>query len=383
MSKYKLFVDLNFKNITLSLLLKFVDFFILQYRSKFLFKLKKLIPTLKAKLIYVVEEGNWAIEWVGIYITRNLKKNRLINAEIGSFSIARNKLIHFGSINVLITQKGLIGLKKSNKYILTWFHINPSDMRIKFIPLLNKRIDKLHTSNIITKKKLIELGFDEKKIVVIPLGVDLSHFIKYNEAKKKELKKKFNLPENKVIIGSFQKDGVGWGEGLKPKLIKGPDIFVEVIKRINEKIDIHIFLTGPARGYVKKKLEENHIPYTHLYLKNFLEIVECYNVLNLILITSRAEGGPKALLEGMATGVPIVTTKVGMATNIIKHGINGYIADIDDIDQLCQYSEKVLKNKEIRQKFIKNGLRIIKKYNWEDIAKRYYLEIYKNLMRGK
>ena len=34
------------------------------------------------------------------------------------------------------------------------------------------------------------------------------------------------LPASAFVVGSFQKDGVGWGEGLEPKLIKGPDVLL-------------------------------------------------------------------------------------------------------------------------------------------------------------
>ena len=44
-----------------------------------------------------------------------------------------------------------------------------------------------------------------------------------NEIKNK-LYIKYKIPKDKIIIGSFQKDGVGWEEGNEPKLIKGPDI---------------------------------------------------------------------------------------------------------------------------------------------------------------
>ena len=118
---------------------------------------------------------------------------------------------------------------------------------------------------------------------------------------------------------------------FEPKLIKGPDVFCDLVKRIKKKVSIHVLLTGPARGYVKKKLIEYNIPFSHVFLKDYREIVNYYNVLDLYLITSRSEGGPKALLEGMATGVPIVSTKVGMAPYIIKHGVNGFISDVDDL----------------------------------------------------
>lgn len=364
----------------LNILILFIDFVLKWYNLTILNKIKKILLSFRADVIFVIEEGNWAIAWVGKYITESLKKLKLINTELSTPFFARNKIIHFGSINCLINPYGLIELKESNKHIVTWFHILPEDRRLKIIPLLNKKVDFLHTSSNLTKKILIESGFNDKKIIVIPLGVDLSHFKKYNEKQKPQLRKKYNLPTDKIIIGSFQKDGVGWGEGLEPKLVKGPDVFCEAVKKIQEKFDIHIFLTGPARGYIKKKLEEYHIPYTHIFLENYLDIVECYNSLDLYLVTSRAEGGPNALLEGMATGVPIVTTNVGMAPDLIKQGINGFMTNIEDIDQLYQFSCEVLKNKELKKELIKNGIKTVQKYNWEYVAKQYYQKIYSKLL---
>lgn len=369
-----------FKNWLPNFIFILIDFIQLKYNLTNLDKFKKLLLGLKSKVIFIIEGNNWSIAWDGYYITQNLKKLNLIEAEIASPFFAKKKLIHFGSINLLIKSHKLVRLKKSNKHILTWFHIDPSDKRLKFIPLLNNKIDILHTSSFITKNKLIEYGFDEDKIVVIPLGVDLSYFKKFDDLKRIQLKKKFNLPENKIIIGSFQKDGVGWGDGLEPKFVKGPDIFCEVVRKLHENFDIHIFLTGPARGYVKKKLEEYQIPYTHIFLQNYLDIVECYNVLDLYIVSSRAEGGPKALLEAMATGVPIVTTKVGMASYLIENEINGFMSDIDDIDQLFLNSIKILKNFDLRKKIINNGFKTIKKYSWQNVAKQYYFKIYKKLL---
>ena len=44
------------------------------------------------------------------------------------------------------------------------------------------------------------------------------------------------LPESAFVVGSFQKDGVGWGDGLEPKLIKGPDVLLEVAERCHERV---------------------------------------------------------------------------------------------------------------------------------------------------
>jgi len=366
----------------LEIILNFINYLIKKYNKSYLFKLKRFLLGITAKVIIVVEEGSWAIELVGKYISENLKNLNLINTELINPQIFKNRIIHFGSINCLITKNGLYKAHKSNKIVLTWFHISPTDKRIKLIPVINKSIDVVHTSNSITANQLNQYGFDEKKIVIIPIGIDLTAFKPFDNKKRKEIKKKYKIPKDKIIIGSFQKDGVGWGEGLEPKLIKGPDILCEVIRRIHNDFNIHIFLTGPARGYVKKKLEEYKISYTHVFFENYLDIVECYNVLDLYLVTSRIEGGPQAILEGMATGVPIVTTKVGMAPEIVKDKINGCITEVEDVDTLYLYSAEIIKNEELRKKIIKNGLKTVKNYGWEIITRSYFEKIYKKLLEN-
>ena len=43
---------------------------------------------------------------------------------------------------------------------------------------------------------------------------------------------------NVMLVGSFQKDGVGWGVGSEPKLIKGPDVLLDVVGEAKEWITI-------------------------------------------------------------------------------------------------------------------------------------------------
>lgn len=382
MKKLKLKDISLFKKKLLDIIIKIVENLRLRIDHQNLFRIYKLLLSFKANVIFIVEEGGWVIEWEARFITNNLRKLRLIDAEIATNFLVKKKIIHWGSVNCLIRPNGLARFNNSNVNVLTWYHIVPGDNRLKFVPLLNKKLDLLHTPSLVTKGALVDSGFDEKRISVVPIGVDLNQFKCFDQKKRRELRKKFKLPLDKIIIGSFQKDGQGMGEGLIPKLVKGPDIFCDLVKKIHKEFDIHVFLTGPARGYVKKKLEDDNIPYTHIFLKDFLDIVECYNVLDLYIVTSRVEGGPKALLEGMATGVPLVTTKVGMATYLIKDGINGFITEVNDINQLYRRSMELIQNEYLRQEFVKNNLKIIQEYSWEKIAKKYYFDIYQKFLKS-
>ncbi|MFQ5822137.1 MAG: glycosyltransferase family 4 protein [Candidatus Heimdallarchaeota archaeon] len=332
-------------------------------------------------LYYVVEPRNWSIKWDGKYITENLNKLGLIKARVTITHYGtKNQILHLGSVNTFLTPKGFRMMHKSNKVVLTWFHVVSDDPRIKFVKEAQKYVDVVHTSSRITRKKLIEIGIPEDKIVVIPLGVDLRLFKPVASEEKQKLRKKFGVPKDKIVIGSFQKDGVGWGEGLQPKWIKGPDILVRVVEELKKDYDIFVLLLGPARGYVKRELDKRSIPYKHVFLKNYLEIPTYYNTLDLYLVTSRGEGGPKAVLEAMAAGIPIVSTKVGMAPNVIKDGYNGLLAEVNDVQMLLENARKILDEKTFSKKIIENGLKVVKDYSWEEIAKRYHGKIYSPLM---
>ena len=135
---------------------------------------------------------------------------------------------------------------------------------------------------------------------------------------------------------------------MEPKLIKGPDVFVEVMKRLKREIpELVVLLSGPARGYVKQKLEEAEISYRHVYLKSYPEIAELYQALDLYVVSSRQEGGPKAILESMASGVPLVTTKVGQAMDLVKHGENAFMTAVEDVEALASCALQVYRSSQV------------------------------------
>jgi glycosyltransferase involved in cell wall biosynthesis len=334
------------------------------------------------RLLYIIEGANWSIQWDGKYITDNLNSFGLIKANTSlTYVGVRNQIIHFGSLNTFLTNKGFKKPHWSNKVFVTYFHLVPNDPRLKFIKEAEKYVDFFHTSCNITKKNLIDIGVKPEKIIVIPLGVDLSLFKPVSFEEKQKTKKQLGIPQDKIVIGSFQKDGVGWGEGLEPKWIKGPDVFVEVVGKLAKNYPVFILLAGPARGYIKNGLEKLKIPHKSIgYLKNLTEVAQYYHALDLYLITSRIEGGPKAILESWASGVPLVTTKAGMAPDVIKDGENGFLINVEDVNALVGSAGKVLNDVELKNKFIKNGLETVKNYSWKNIAVQYYEKVYSKLI---
>jgi glycosyltransferase involved in cell wall biosynthesis len=76
-------------------------------------------------------------------------------------------------------------------------------------------------------------------------------------------------------------------------------------------------------------------PYRHVLAKDRTELARAYQALDVYVVASRQEGGPKGVLESLASGVPLVTTRVGQAQEIVADGQSALVVDVDDAEALA------------------------------------------------
>jgi glycosyltransferase involved in cell wall biosynthesis len=314
-----------------------------------------------------VESADWAVKTEALTLKKYIPD---INITSSTFGI-KHKILHFGTSSLFRERPA-----RENKSILTYYHIAPQDKFRFQVGHYSKFIQKVHTSCEITKNLLLQYGVDENKIVKIHIPVDLDIFTNFNESKKSELRQSLNIPEGSVVIGSFQKDGIGWGDGAVPKPEKGPDIFCDVIKELSRNYPIFVLLTGPARGYVKSRLTRYGVPFLHVIANRYNQMSDFYNMLDLYLVTSRQEGGPKAVLESMATGTPIISTAVGQAPEVINSGVDGFLAPVEDVKSIIKFSSKVIEDAKLSRHLIQAGLKTAVRYSANGISRQFYDQIY-------
>jgi glycosyltransferase involved in cell wall biosynthesis len=229
----------------------------------------------------------------------------------------------------------------------------------------HNEIDRIQVSHSEMHDIILETGIDSKKVFRIPIGINLEYFSWSTPERRREVREKLGIPLSCVVIGSFQKDGNGWGAGLEPKLIKGPDIFLKTVEILKPQIpELFVLLTGPARGYVKNGLKKIGVPYLHRFLEDYTEIGHYFNALDLYIISSREEGGPKAVLESMASGIPIVTTRVGQAMDLVKHGKNGWMVESEDVDGLALWAKYVIDNSSLLDDILNLGKQTAKENSY-------------------
>lgn len=123
-------------------------------------------------------------------------------------------------------------------------------------------------------------------------------------------------PES-FVIGSFQRDTEG-KDLSSPKLEKGPDIFCDFVENCyKSRKDIVILLGGWRRQYVIERLEKARIPFLYKERPEDSVVNEMYRSLDLYVVSARHEGGPQSLIECGLTGVPCISTPVGIAEQVL------------------------------------------------------------------
>jgi glycosyltransferase involved in cell wall biosynthesis len=337
-----------------------------------------------SSVYYVVGQGKWAFYWEATGVAAALRasgRQARVVVEPGGL---RNQVVHF--IDRYSYLDGTFRtMHPSNRVFLTWLHEFLPDVDAAEAGRLQSallealpELDRIVASCTAGRRGLLELGVPEEKIALIPLGVDLATFAPpQDDGEREAVRRALGIPPDAFCIGSFQKDGVGWGEGLEPKLIKGPDTFLQTIERLSERVaPLFVLLTGPARGYVKHGLDRLEIEHAHHLLNDYRALGRYYRALDAYLATGRSEGGPKAFLESWASGVPVVSTEVGMPADLVVHGENGMLGEPGDAEALAAGLQRFAEDPELHSHCIRNALKQVKAYGYGAIAERYSMELY-------
>lgn len=76
------------------------------------------------------------------------------------------------------------------------------------------------------------------------------------------------------------------------------------------------------------------------------------------------------LLEALATGKPVVASNIPGYAGVIEHGVTGLLAKPKDSNDLALALVRMLADTELRQQVVKNGLRHVQQFSWENVARR-------------
>lgn len=198
--------------------------------------------------------------------------------------------------------------------------------------LFNRWIHNHVTDCVLATAKLIYQNyenarkFDCSKVRLFLDGVD-AH--KYSPDNKNDfLREKYNLSEDTLIAGMV----------ARFSKIKGYRYLLPSIKKLQQQ-NIHFFLVGfgPMKEEIESWVAENKLDNVTVIGEKVQDIDRYFGAFDLYLLTSiGSEGSSRATLEAMASGLPIVATKVGVLPDLIEEKVNGLLIKDRSEDEIIE-----------------------------------------------
>ncbi len=110
------------------------------------------------------------------------------------------------------------------------------------------------------------------------------------------------------------------------------------------------------------------------------DIPELLQLMDIFVLPSLAEGISNTVLEAMATGLPVVATRVGGNPELIMENHNGRLVSVNHAAELAGVIAQLLADDELRQSMGRRGLELVREtFNW-DRAVAEYLSVYDEVL---
>ncbi|MGE0434294.1 MAG: hypothetical protein AB7S36_18695, partial [Planctomycetota bacterium] len=219
--------------------------------------------------VYLVGDGHG---WASDNNTKDIRAamiRRGLSCECGTDpSAMRRGAVLYVSRYALVHKRQRAVIRRNRAYVI-WFHGDPAD--VEFAALFGQvmerlpQMQKLITSCRITLGQLQHAGVPPAQLALVPLGVDLQQYRPATADERAAMRAKLGISPDALVVGSFMKDGSGFGDGMEAKPIKGPDALVRTLTQLHARFpSLVALLSAPARGYVKQRLDEAGVPYRHV-----------------------------------------------------------------------------------------------------------------------
>ena len=219
------------------------------------------------------------------------------------------------------------------------------------------------------RKRLLDSGVAERKIRIIQNGIDLRAFDAAQPS----------LPCSEVP-GTLTVGLVG-----RLSSEKGIDLFLEAAAQAHRSFPAAQFFVvgdGPDRAQLQALIDRAGLdPYVSL-LGRRDDMPGVYASLDVLVSSSRQEGLPIALLEGMASRLPVVATAVGAVPTVIRDGLTGVLVQPGDAPVLAAAIADMLADASKRERLGSAARQLIADEFSADRMAEDYLRLYSDVLRN-
>jgi len=259
-----------------------------------------------------------------------------------------------------------------------------SKERIESEKLILEFADRIVVS---TLAELTQLRFlyhaDDRKITIIPPGVDITHF--------------YPIPkdEAKLYIGLKPNDRMVLYVGrIEP--LKGIDTLIRGMSKLGEVSithPVHLAIIGgepdASPEQMSKEMsrlqalcDELAVGQTVVFLGKRRQdtLPYYYSAAEAVVMPSHYESFGMVALEAMACGTPVIASEVGGLAYLVQDGKTGFTIPDDDPEALLEKLAILLGDKALRESMGECAAEYARDYNWDKIARKIndlYIEFYR------
>lgn len=214
------------------------------------------------------------------------------------------------------------------------------------------------------KQRLLRAGVAEEKIRQIRNGIDLRPFADAISSDS---------------LGGVREGGlrVGWVGRLSRE--KGADVFLRAAAYVLAEVPGARFVVvgeGPDRDKLELLVDELGIREAVSMVGRRDDMPSVYAALDLMVSSSRQEGLPMAILEGMASRLPLVATAVGDVPTVVMDGRTGVLVPAEDVDALATGILGLLRDAARREQLGTAARRLIEEEYSAERMTADYLRVY-------
>lgn len=158
------------------------------------------------------------------------------------------------------------------------------------------------------------------------------------------LKERLSIPSNAPIIGKvavFRSQKRLW-------------IWVDIALKILEQCpETHFLLVGDGewRERILDQIRDSGKGEHFHWVGVQKQVIPYLSIMDIYLSTSEFEGLPIAMLEAMSCEVPVVATRAGGIGEMVQHGVQGFLTEIEDYDDLVNYAVQLIRDPELHARF--------------------------------
>jgi N-acetyl-alpha-D-glucosaminyl L-malate synthase BshA len=135
------------------------------------------------------------------------------------------------------------------------------------------------------------------------------------------------------------------------RAVKRPTDVVEIFARVRREISAVLLMVGdgPERSSAEWLARKNGVEESVRFLGKQENIEEFISISDLLLLPSDNESFGLVALEAMACEVPVVVSRVGGLPEVVTHGVDGYLVEPRDVDEMARCALEVLQDDDKRR----------------------------------